>query len=217
MKNANAPQEKISALADGELEPSEIDAVLASLRRPEERKEWDIYHQIGDVLRSDEMAVELSPGFAARMAAKLDAEPTILAPTASAPPSSRAVACAKTEAAKRYFVPGVAAALAIFTAYLVAPQFKDGDATSPQNFTAPSLASVGSQTIASAPASAQTILPVAVSTKADVSGEVQPREPVVLRDPSIDEYLAAHQRYSPSLYDTTQFVRSATFDAEPNK
>jgi sigma-E factor negative regulatory protein RseA len=40
---------------------------------------------------------------------------------------------------------------------------------------------------------------------------------VVLRDPRIDDYLLAHQRFSPSMYSTAQFARSATFETAPGK
>jgi sigma-E factor negative regulatory protein RseA len=42
-------------------------------------------------------------------------------------------------------------------------------------------------------------------------------EGVVLRDPRIDEYLLAHQRFSPSVYSTAQYARSATFATDSNK
>lgn len=215
MKNGNVPQEKISALADGELGPSELDAAFASLRQPEGRNDWDLYHQIGDVLRSEEMAVEMSPGFAARMAAKLDAEPTILAPVAQAPKKQNAAICSKSAMAKRFAMPGLAAVLAVFTAYLVAPQLmNEGDATPAQNYASSSLASASTQamaSVASIPAMPDAV-PVAVNASTDSN-----RETIVLRDPAIDEYLIAHQRYSPSLYDTTQFVQSATFESKPQK
>lgn len=41
--------------------------------------------------------------------------------------------------------------------------------------------------------------------------------PDVLRDARIDEYLLAHQRFSPSVYSTAQFARSATFATESGK
>lgn len=40
---------------------------------------------------------------------------------------------------------------------------------------------------------------------------------VVLRDPRIDDYLLAHQRFSPSVYSTAQYARSATFATNPDK
>lgn len=217
MKNGNVPQEKISALADGELEPSELDAAFASLRQPEGRKDWDLYHQIGDVLRSEEMAVEMSSGFAARMAAKLDAEPTILAPVALASTKQNAAVCSKSVMAKRFAVPGLAAVLAVFTAYLVAPQLiTDGDTKPAQSYASSSLASASTQamaSVASIPAMPVAV-PVTATEKASANSS---QKAVVLRDPAIDEYLIAHQRYSPSLYDTTQFVQSATFETKPQK
>lgn len=40
---------------------------------------------------------------------------------------------------------------------------------------------------------------------------------VVLRDPRMDEYLLAHQRFSPSVFSNAQFSRSATFATESVK
>jgi sigma-E factor negative regulatory protein RseA len=40
---------------------------------------------------------------------------------------------------------------------------------------------------------------------------------VVLRDAQIDEYLLAHQRFSPSLYSTALYARSSTFATESDK
>jgi sigma-E factor negative regulatory protein RseA len=217
MKNSDVPQEKISALADGELGPSELEAVFASLRKPEVRKEWDLYHQIGDALRSEDMASDLSPDFAARMAARLDAEPTIFAPAAQVWKNAAGVKCSKTEAVKRFAMPGIAAVLAAFTAYLVAPQLMTGGTTKPaETYASSSLASASAQATLPA-ASVPAIAPsVSASAEADLSDDAD-QDAVVLRDPNIDEYLVAHQRYSPSLYDTTQFVRSATFENEPQK
>ena len=59
-----------------------IDSALDALCDEQMRADWDIYHQIGDVMRSDDMAINLSAEFAARMAARLDAEPAIVAPIA---------------------------------------------------------------------------------------------------------------------------------------
>lgn len=213
MKNSTVSQEKISALADGELQPNELDAVLASLREPKARSEWDIYHQVGDVLRSDDMAVDLSPDFAASMKAKLDAEPVIFAPSVL-PAKTLDVQPQGRNQVRRYAMPGIAAALAVFTAYLVAPQL-DTDGSAP-------VAAAASVAVAStsmpAPASAKSapVLTASAAESASVATDVS-QEAVVLRDPNIDEYLIAHQRYSPSLYDTSQFVRSATFETEPQK
>jgi sigma-E factor negative regulatory protein RseA len=39
----------------------------------------------------------------------------------------------------------------------------------------------------------------------------------VLRDERIDDYLLAHQRFSPSVFSTAQYARTATFSTDSNK
>ena len=73
--------ERISVLMDGEL--GEADAVreLARLRDdPSLREAWDAYHLVGDALRG-----HLQGDVAARVAARLASEPTVLAPAAHRP------------------------------------------------------------------------------------------------------------------------------------
>ena len=68
----------ISALMDGELERHESAGPLDALKSDgEARDSWRAYHLIGDAMRDTRM---LSGGFAARVAAKLAAEPTVMAP-----------------------------------------------------------------------------------------------------------------------------------------
>jgi len=70
--------EKISELMDGELEGQECKSHLQRLcKDPQLAKRWDQYHLIRDVLRSEAgTRVDL----VASMHARLEAEPTILAP-----------------------------------------------------------------------------------------------------------------------------------------
>lgn len=63
--------EYISALADGELAPSEIELAFAALDTGEGKAAWNAYHQIGHTLRSDFCGFELSDGFAANLAARM--------------------------------------------------------------------------------------------------------------------------------------------------
>ena len=71
-------REKISGWIDGELEGRESEAVLTAVRdEGEARDAWRIYHLISDAIRDTQL---LSPGFAARVAARLALEPTVLAP-----------------------------------------------------------------------------------------------------------------------------------------
>jgi sigma-E factor negative regulatory protein RseA len=81
-------REYISAFADGELPDADLELALAALREPDGRQAWDLYHRIGDALRSEPGQAELSPGFAARLSDRLDAEPLPLRRTAARTPSA---------------------------------------------------------------------------------------------------------------------------------
>jgi len=70
---------KISELMDGEAERHAAAGPLDALKADgEARDTWRSYHLIGDAMRDTHM---LSSGFAARVAAKLAAEPTVIAPS----------------------------------------------------------------------------------------------------------------------------------------
>src|SRR5512144_828218 len=71
--------EQISRLMDGDLDDAAAEAAFQELKRPDGVEAWVCYHVIGDVLRR---ASTPTPGFAARFAARLAAEPTVLAPAA---------------------------------------------------------------------------------------------------------------------------------------
>jgi sigma-E factor negative regulatory protein RseA len=76
-------ERRISALVDGELDGDEARDVLAALREEGAARElWRAYHLIGDAMRDTQL---LSTGFAARLAARLAAEPTALAPAPRQP------------------------------------------------------------------------------------------------------------------------------------
>ena len=71
-------KERISELLDGELEAREAAGPLDALRAEgEARDAWRNYHLIGDAMRDTRL---LSPGFAARVVARLAQEPTVMAP-----------------------------------------------------------------------------------------------------------------------------------------
>ena len=71
--------ESISRLMDGEVDDTEIEVVCGQLRRPDAVATWVCYHVIGDSLRGSPSP---RPGFAARFAARLASEPTVIAPHA---------------------------------------------------------------------------------------------------------------------------------------
>ena len=70
-------REHISRMMDGDLDDAQCDAACRALKGTEAVAVWVSYHVIGDALRRTGGPM---PGFAARFAARLDAEPTVLAP-----------------------------------------------------------------------------------------------------------------------------------------
>lgn len=210
MNTKDMTQEQISALADGELSSAYVDMAMAALRQTEGRNTWDVYHQIGDVMRSDEMALTMSPDFFTRMSARLEAEPTIVAAPLAAtmqPSEHLAVGGGQSigvgvtsvrhsvrHSIKRFALPGMAAAAVAAAAFIITPQ------ATVVSGPAPNGASTSQLALASASA---------VSDDHARAGEV-------LRDPQMDEYLVAHQRFSPSLYSAAQYARPATFAPDAN-
>ena len=78
----------ISALCDGELPCPDTELAMAALQTSDGQQAWELYFQIGDALR-DGATPALSNGFAARLAARLDAEPLpVPAPEPAAAPVS---------------------------------------------------------------------------------------------------------------------------------
>ena len=72
--------EKLSALMDGELEDRELADEIARINGdPDREADWGIYHMIGDSLRGDAVSQDTVTG---PVAARLAAEPTVLAPRA---------------------------------------------------------------------------------------------------------------------------------------
>lgn len=90
---------------DGEIRADELDS-------PYGRQLWETYHLIGDVLRTDDLAITPSPMFYARLSRAIDAEPAIVAPRA------------RLQASWRSGFSGVAMAAAVAAvAWIVIPYF----------------------------------------------------------------------------------------------
>jgi sigma-E factor negative regulatory protein RseA len=110
-------EESISAWVDGEAEIRAED-----LDTPYGRQLWDTYHLIGDVMRSDELALQPSERFYARVSKAIDDEPAIVA-------SRRR----KTSPVWRTGVSGLAVAAAVASVVWVAlPYFVGGQANTDQ-------------------------------------------------------------------------------------
>jgi sigma-E factor negative regulatory protein RseA len=159
---------KISALIDGELPSEEANGVLDALRTDEVARDgWRSYHLIGDLMRDVRM---LSDDFAARVADRIEREPTVLSPARR--PASRAPAWTFALAA------GLAVAFVAGTTFLLLQQ----EAEAP----------------------------------AQVARTATPKEAAQVAPPdSADDYLLAHQGYSPrnNLQGLAPYVRTVSGEA----
>ncbi|MEK0435713.1 MAG: hypothetical protein RL369_1762 [Pseudomonadota bacterium] len=117
MEKNQKKQQHISELMDGELDPELLPSVMTSVYQASGREQWDIYHQIGDVLRSEEMAYNPTNNFSKRLAIQLVNEPSLIAP----PKRSATHRLSKWQAT-------AAAAAAVLTGFVIAPTIFHGSA-----------------------------------------------------------------------------------------
>lgn len=69
--------ERLSALMDGELDPKELDALLAAVNKDESLlREWHDWRLAGDVVQGE---THCAPGFMGRFSERLAAEPVVVA------------------------------------------------------------------------------------------------------------------------------------------
>jgi sigma-E factor negative regulatory protein RseA len=193
--------DRMSALADGELQGDEFAQTLAACERdPALLASWNDYHLIGDVLRSpDLLATRNASPFLTRLQSRLaqeaiapvaqtDALPPALPPTLTS--FSAVTQAAANDSVFRWkMLAGVAsmAALAVMIWTMAVPT-----------------SSTGSQ-LAQNPASTDAVL-------------VASPQGVIVRDARLDEFLAAHKQVggSSALQMPSGFLRNATFETSPH-
>jgi sigma-E factor negative regulatory protein RseA len=167
--------ERISALVDGELDRDEVARVVRGMKEQEElRDAWSTYHLIGDALRGERC---LDVKVIHAVVARLDQEPTILAPRRSL-----------VDSAWRLALPSMAAAAAVATLAWIGLQTHEG----------PPSPSISSPV-------AELALPEAMTPQSNALVDLV--QPVYLSTPppsiqfparNIDAYLQAHREFSPS-------------------
>lgn len=200
-------REQMSALADGQLHGGEFaDAVEAATHDAEARESWYLYHLVGDVLRSNELAAcGHDRSFVARLSQRLQAEavprplrqyapePTpLVARTADAADdehSWRAGRPAANASLLRWkLVAGFASLAALGT---LSWSLLGGLGQGPQ----------GGQLAQLGPAATLVALPGAQPVR-------------MIRDPRLDALLAAHRQLggASALQNSSGFLRNATFE-----
>ncbi|WP_322105109.1 sigma-E factor negative regulatory protein [Paraburkholderia sp. J41] len=198
--------ERLSAIVDGEwLAAGQPNANFTEFDR-EGRAAWADYHLIGDVLRSDDLALSqaASRTFLSGFAARLEAEPHLLAPAAIAGGSERNERhqrVGRILALRRRVVPSLAVAAAAATlTWIVMPQMHGAGMAG-----APQIAAVqqgdGVQRVA------LNTVPAAATGGQDAN---------IIRDAQLDAYLEAHQQFAqqPVMSDSMPYIRSAALTTQ---
>lgn len=183
--------ECISAFMDGELDAAGCENLMQAARHdPQTCSEWAIYHCIGDVLRSDDMACH-SAAITGRVLARLESEPHLFAPASVRAPE--AVDSVQTHRKRLIgLVAAGSAAVAVFGAAMF-PQWgpSQGDQLAKQS-------------------SAPSTLVAADIQQSGVTAAVEPIAPVSA------EYLVAHRQYSSgiAMRGVVSHVRTAGYDGK---
>ena len=187
MNTEQSIRQQVSEFADGELEPQQVQTLLAALNGPAPnalRQDWDLYHYIGDCLRSEPMADDVSAGFSDRLAERLQGETTVLAPISG-----------KLAGRLR----GWGAALTAVAAAAM------GFALSPSFFHAP----VATSPAALASGHTRVTSPVASAMLADASSATA--------NSKAADYIQLHQSANPSLYGAPALARQAALSSGTEK
>lgn len=192
MNREPSSRQQVSELVDGELEPQQLRALLALLNAPAPnalRDDWDLYHRMGDCLRSEQMDGELSEAFSRRFSERLAAEPTVLAPHPE-----------KFSGRFRGWSITLTAVAAAATGLALSPMLFHA----PAGMSPSSLASVRSADTASVRSAAGAPAMLAQAGSAMTNS----RAP---------EYILLHQSANPSLYGAPALARQAAFGSSAEK
>lgn len=195
MELGQKEQELLSALADGELQGPELAQALALCQQDSACSRWRDYHLIGDVLRSPELA-RASNGEQLLQQVRSAIAKDAAAPATGSQPVVLAPA-ANDSVFRWKLVAGFASLAAVAAIGWNSLSALRDDA--PQ----------GAQLAAAQPAMAA---PAAGSAQTELA---QAGSQVMIRDPRLDELLAAHKQFggASALQMPAGFLRNATFEA----
>ncbi|MDO5692190.1 MAG: sigma-E factor negative regulatory protein [Pseudomonadota bacterium] len=201
-------REAVSALMDGRLQGGDASAALRMMASEEACECWRLYHLVGDVLRSTDLAAcGHDSAFVSRLSARLRQEAQPVAVPAPSPIQVRDVA--QPAANDGVFRWKMVAGLASFAA-VAAIGWGAMGSIGPQPGHGAQLAQAGS----AAPTRIVTLAAPVPVTMASGALEADAGA-VMLRDARLDELLAAHRQTSgaTALGNAAGFLRNATFES----
>lgn len=191
-------KELLSAMVDGELRGEELEQALACAESAEGCASWELYHLVGDVLRSPDLAHHSQHNLLTGLRAQLAQEPALqlqssqLQQVAAGMEQTQAPVVALRDPAANHSV----------FRWKVAASFA----------TVAAMAALGWNLVAT-PADGQGAQ-LASAPGANSSVVVATENGSVLRDPRLDALLANHQQYASraSLQTPADFLRNASFE-----
>lgn len=223
--NEQSHRHALSALMDGEAEAAAaVRACDAWTRDGAARADWHVYHVIGDVLRSDDLAqpARRDAALLAAVRARLAAEPVVIAPAhqvADLQEAGIAANGAVVRARRRWMTPlAVAAGFAAVASVLVVTRVAGPGDNNPASGTlAAAPTGVGLQAVAARNAAMPGVASSAVASLPGGESSLVV-DGKLLRDARLDRYLAAHKQYgnSSALAVPGVVLRSAT-NAAPER
>jgi sigma-E factor negative regulatory protein RseA len=198
-------RERLSALADGELDPAALTALCAAWDQdPQLRADWHAWHLIGDVLRSEDLACDPrhDRAFCARLRSRLQAEPVALAP-APAFGGSAGGQFGRQRRPGRWAAAGAIAAGFVLVVGTFAVLRPEGSAPDAQ------------VAVAEMPTSTTASPGRTESPEAGPEPIVTVADSKIIRDAQLERYLEAHKQFAgtSALGVPSAFLRSATVDS----
>ena len=219
-------KELLSALVDGELYGDELSQAVAWAEEGEGHASWQLYHLVGDVLRSPELAHHSQHDLLSGLRAQLAQEPPLsLQPAAL---EQLAPAQLPMTSAVQSLVRDPVANASVFR-WKMAAGFASVAAVAAMGWNLVVVpAGTGSQ-LAQAPAARQASVQLAQGMPGAPMMSVPQTDgsviavatgngsEVILRDPRLDELLAAHRQFGSkaSLQMPADFLRNASFASTP--
>ncbi|WP_395005291.1 sigma-E factor negative regulatory protein [Undibacterium sp.] len=220
--NKRNHDELISSVIDGEATKLQLDKLLNGLKGEDGsqvKATWERYHELGDVLRSDDLAVTFSADFSDKFSALLAAEPNVLAPKVSVIQSTLK-SDNGTKKSAYWAITSVAAT--VMLGFLMAPQILP--LLNPVGASEMLLARVdksdpfavsGVKLASNANSSASASANVNANKEQEFAPKLE-NQVEMLRDPRLDSYLLAHQKVSPSFDNGARNIQRANVVSLPD-
>lgn len=213
--------EQVSALVDGQLKGDEFVEVLAALESSNAaRAQWDTYHVLGDVLRSNQLsACAHDADFVQRLRLRLSENPTEFVAVDAVPINAGTQAHLKSESANNSSWRRLAGFSAVLLLGVLAWQglhwanLSDPTAApqlAQQNVSIPAQVAPA---VTLTPPDAQVAGQALIQADGSSAMALAPDAQLMIRDPQLDALLAAHRQFggTSALQMPAGVLRNATF------